>query len=68
MAEASQEEYRAHLATYTAFSKLVAFMILWLVLLLGCMALGLVGSSGLIALLLGIGGTVVLLVAFAMAG
>jgi hypothetical protein len=68
MAEASQDEYRAHLATYTAFSKLVLFMILWLVLLLGCMALGLVGNSGLIALLLGVGGTVVLLVAFAMAG
>jgi hypothetical protein len=68
MADASQDEYRAHLATYTSFSKLVLFMILWLVLLLGCMALGLVGNSGLIALLLGVGGTVVLLVAFAMAG
>jgi hypothetical protein len=68
MAEASQDEYRAHFATYAAFNRLVLFMILWLVLLLGCMALGLVGNSGLIALLLGIGGTVVLLVAFAMAG
>ena len=68
MAEADQDEYRAHLATYTSFNKLVLFMILWIVLLLGCMALGLVGNSGLIALLLGIGGTVVLLVAFAMAG
>jgi hypothetical protein len=68
MADASQDEYRAHLATYTSFSKLVLFMILWIVLLLGCMAMGLVGSSGLIALLLGIGGTVVLLVAFAMMG
>ena len=68
MAEASQDEYRAHLTTYTAFNKLVLFMILWIVLLLACMALGLVGSSGLIALLLGLGGTVVLLVAFAMAG
>ena len=56
MADAGQDEYRAHLATYTAFSKLVLFMILWLVLLLGCMAMGLVGSSGLIALLIGIGG------------
>jgi hypothetical protein len=68
MAEANQEEYRAHLATYTAFNKLVLFMILWLVLLLGCMAMGLVGSSGLIALLLGIGGTVVLLIGFAVTG
>ena len=61
------EHPQAHLATYTAFNKLVLFMILWIVLLLACMALGLVGNSGLIALLLGIGGTVVLLVAFAMA-
>jgi len=68
MADASQDEYRAHLATYTAFNKLVLFMILWIVLLLGCMAMGLVGSSGLIALLLGIGGTVVLLVGFAVLG
>ena len=68
MAEASQDEYRAHLATYTAFSKLVLFMILWIVLLLACMALGLVGNSGLIALVLGIGGTIALLVAFAVLG
>ena len=68
MAEAEQDEYRAHLATYTSFSKLVLFMILWIVLLLACMAMGLVGSSGLIALLLGIGGTIVLIVGFAMAG
>ncbi len=67
MADASQDEYRAHLATYTAFNRLVLFMILWIVLLLACMALGLVGSSGLIALVLGIGGTVALLIGFAIA-
>jgi len=68
MPEASPDEYRAHVATYTAFSKLVLFMILWIVLLLACMAMGLVGSSSLIAVLLGIGGTVALLVAFAVTG
>jgi hypothetical protein len=66
MAEASQDEYRQHLATYTAFNKLVLFMILWIVLLLACMALGLVGNSGLVAALLGIGGTVALLIGFAI--
>ncbi len=66
MAEASQEEYRQHLATYTAFSKLTLFMILWIVLLLGTMALGLIGGSGLIALILGVGGTVALLIGFAI--
>jgi hypothetical protein len=68
MAEASQDEFRAHVATYTAFSKLVLFMILWIVLLLGCMAMGLVGGSGLIALILGVGGTIALLIGFAVTG
>jgi len=68
MAEASQDEFRAHVATYTAFSKLVLFMILWIVLLLGTMAMGLVGGSGLIALVLGVGGTVALLIGFAISG
>jgi hypothetical protein len=36
------------------------------VLLLACMALGLVGNAHLFALLLGIGGTIALLVAFAV--
>jgi len=65
MAEA-QEDYPAHVNTYQAFSKLVLFVILFIVLLLSCMALGLVGNSGLFALLLGIVGTVALLVAFAV--
>ena len=45
---------------------LVLFAILFIVLLLSCMALGLVGSSGFFALVLGIGGTVALLIAFAV--
>ena len=57
MAEASDTEYRAHLATYTSFNKLVLFMILWLILLLSCMALGLVAGVHLLATLGGIGGT-----------
>jgi Bacterial aa3 type cytochrome c oxidase subunit IV len=66
MADASQDQYRAHLATYLAFNRLVTFMILWIVLLLACMAMGLVGGAGLIALVLGIGGTVALLIGFAI--
>jgi hypothetical protein len=65
---ADDVEYRAHLATYTSFSKLVLFMILWLVLLLSCMALGLVGGVHLLSLLIGIGGTIALLIAFAVLG
>jgi hypothetical protein len=64
----TQDDFPAHAQTYQSFSKLVLFTILFIVLLLSCMALGLVGNSGLIALLLGIGGTVALLVAFAVLG
>jgi hypothetical protein len=68
MAEASQDEYRAHLSTYTAFNKLVLFMIIWIVLLLACMALGLVGNLPVISLIMGIGGTLALIIAFAVLG
>ena len=67
MAE-GQDDYRAHLATYTSFNKLVLFSILWIVLLLVSMALGLVGHLSIFALVLGIGGTLGLLVAFAVLG
>jgi Bacterial aa3 type cytochrome c oxidase subunit IV len=65
MADA-QDDYPAHLSTYNSFNKLVLFSILFIVLLLACMALGLVGNTPIFALLLGIGGTVALLVAFAV--
>lgn len=68
MAEAKDTEFREHLATYTAFNKLVLFMILWLILLLSCMALGLVGGVHLLATLGGIGGTIALIIAFAIMG
>ena len=44
------------------------FVILWVILLLSSMALGLVAHVGLLALLMGIGGTLVLLVGFAVMG
>jgi hypothetical protein len=68
MAEAAQDEYRAHLDTYTSFSKLVTFMILWIVLLLSSMALGLIAHVSIIALLLGIGGSLALIIGFAVFG
>jgi hypothetical protein len=68
MAEATQEEVRAHMDTYTAFNKLVLFVILWVILLLSSMALGLVAHVGILSLLLGVGGTVVLLIGFAVLG
>ena len=41
---------------------------LWIVLLLSSMALGLVAGVGLLATIMGVGGTIVLLVAFAVMG
>ena len=61
-----QDNYPAHLSTYTSFNKLVLFTILFIVLLLSSMALGLVGGVHILALLMGIGGTIALLVAFAV--
>jgi hypothetical protein len=68
MADATQEEIRAHMDTYTSFNKLVLFTILWVILLLASMALGLVAHIGILSLLLGVGGTVVLLIGFAVLG
>ena len=68
MAEATQEEVRAHMDTYSSFNKLVLFTILWVILLLSSMALGLVAHVGIISLLLGVGGTIVLLIGFAVMG
>jgi hypothetical protein len=66
MAEATQDEIRDHMDTYTAFNKLVLFVILWVILLLSSMALGLVAHIGILSLMLGVGGTIVLLIGFAV--
>ncbi|MBS0221982.1 MAG: aa3-type cytochrome c oxidase subunit IV [Proteobacteria bacterium] len=68
MADATQDELQAHEATYQAFSKLVLFMILLLILILSTMALGLVAHVPVLALLLGIGGTLALIIGFAVLG
>lgn len=65
MAEA-QDDYRAHQETYEAFNKLVTFSLLWIVVLLAAMALGLVGGLPILGLLLGVGGSIALLIGFAV--
>ncbi len=64
----TQDDYPAHLKAYHSFNKLVTFTLLWIVLILASMALGLVGNMSILALVLGIGGSVALLVAFAVLG
>ena len=56
----------AHAQTFHSFSKLVLFSLLHIVLVLSCLALAFLGNTPLLALVLGIGGTVALLVAFAI--
>lgn len=68
MAETTQHDFRQHQDTYNSFNKLVLFTILWVVLLLSCMALGLVGHIPVLATLGDIGGTIALLLAFAILG
>jgi hypothetical protein len=63
-----QDDLPAHVQTYQSFNKLVLFAILFIMLLLSCMALGLVGGQSIFALLLGVGGTVALLIAFTVLG
>jgi len=55
-----------HQQTFHAFSKIVLFAVLHIVLVLGCLALAFLGNSPLIALVLGVGGTIALIAAFAI--
>jgi hypothetical protein len=59
-------ELREHQRTFASFSKLVLFSVLHVVLVLGCLALAFVGNASLFALVLGVGGTIALLVAFSV--
>jgi hypothetical protein len=63
----ADQDLRAHQQTFHAFGKLVLFSILHVGLVLACLALAFLGNIPLLATLLGIGGTVVLLVIFAIA-
>jgi hypothetical protein len=61
----TNQDLSAHLQTFHGFSKLILFAILHIALVLGCLALAFLGNAPLIALIAGVGGTVLLLVLFA---
>jgi hypothetical protein len=63
--ELAGAELRDHVQTFHSFSKLVLFAILHIMLVLSCLALAFLGNAPLIALLAGVGGTVLLLALFA---
>ena len=65
--EESARELREHEETFHSFSKLVLFAVLHIGLVLVCLALGFVGHIPVLAVLMGLGGTLVLLVAFVIA-
>lgn len=65
---AANAEVRAHRQTFIAFERLVLFAAMHVGLTLGCLALAFIGHSPTIALLLGLGGTVALIAAFATVG
>ncbi len=62
--EITSEEVRDHVRTFHVFSKLVLFAILHIILVLSCLALAFLGNAPLIALILGVGGTALLIVIF----
>jgi hypothetical protein len=57
---------RAHKQTFRLFSKVLLFAILHIALVLGCLALAFLGNTPLLALALGIGGTIALIVGFVL--
>ena len=61
-------ELRAHRRTFVAFERLVLFAAMHIMLTLACLALAFMGHAPLIALLLGVGGTLALIVGFVVVG
>ena len=61
-------EVRAHRRTFVTFERLVLFAAIHVILTLACLALAFIGNVPVIALLLGVGGTLALIVGFVIAG
>ena len=62
------EEVRAHWRTFITFERLVLFATVHIVLVLACLALAFLGHTPLLAVLLGVGGTIALIAGFAIVG
>ena len=62
----ADQDLPAHQRTLHSFNKLVLFAILHIVIVLSCLALAFIGHVPLPATVLGVGGTVALLAAFAI--
>jgi hypothetical protein len=62
--QTSSQELRDHLETFHAFGRLVLFATLHVGLVLACLALAFLGNAPVLALILGMGGTVAMIVGF----
>jgi len=60
----ASRELREHEQTFHSFSKLLLFAILHIMVVLSCLALAFLGNAPLMAIVLGVGGTAMLLAAF----
>jgi hypothetical protein len=66
--DSDMAEVRAHRRTFVTFERLVLFGVLHITLTLACLALAFLGHAPVIALLLGVGGTLALVAGFVIAG
>ncbi|CAN5673670.1 hypothetical protein BH10PSE6_BH10PSE6_57140 [soil metagenome] len=66
--DSRNEEVRTHWRTFITFERLVLFATLHIVLVLGCLALAFPGHTPVVAVLLGVGGTIALIAGFAIVG
>jgi hypothetical protein len=66
--ETTNAEVRSHRRTFVAFERLVLFAAAHIALVLASLALAFLGHIPVIAVLLGVGGTVALIAAFTIAG
>lgn len=64
----TREEITEHYQSYFTFAHLVLYAVLHIALTLSCVALAFIGHEALLALLCWLGGTLVLLSAFALTG
>ena len=66
--DTANTEVRAHQRAFITFERLVLFAAMHVALVLACLALAFLGHIPAIAVLLGVGGTVALIAAFAISG
>ncbi len=67
-ARVAAEQLHEHEETFHSFNKLVLFAVLHVGLVLACLALAFLGQVPVLALLVGLGGTIAMVVGFVIAG